>query len=205
MGKAYHVKCENCDWSDVFYLGIGLNDGVEQANEALKHILNSEHGAEYDAFIRSQEHAGFKIERNLYRCRHCGQLQVRLQAQIHGVETIVCPAYYCENCGKMLGKVRPTMIKKQPCPVCKGTIIVEKTTEWDIAPEAESAVRTQEGKADDSLFYCPVYDGRISQYDCDDICCGVKNGWMPNDGIPPIMEMKDIKKKAALCRKCSRH
>ena len=58
MGKAYHLRCENCDWNEVFYLGAGLNDGEAQANEAFLHLLESEHGEEYDAFIRSQEHAG---------------------------------------------------------------------------------------------------------------------------------------------------
>lgn len=199
MGKVYHLRCESCDWNEVFYIGVGLNDGEAQANEALLNLLESEHGGEYDAFIRTQEHVGFRIERSLYRCRHCGRLQVRLQAQIRSADTVVSPAYYCDQCGKMLGKVRPHMIKKQLCPVCRKPIIVEKITGWDIAPEAESAVHI---KQDDDRFFCPVYDGLINRYDCDEISCGVKNGWIPNDGLPPLVEVKVIRKKADLCKTC---
>ena len=94
------------------------------------------------------------------------------------------------------------MIKKQLCPVCKNTITVEKITEWDIAPGAESAVHI---KQDDNRFFCPVYDGLINQYDCDEISGSVKNGWIPNDGLPPLIEMKVIRKKADLCRMCLRY
>jgi len=40
-------------------------------------------------------------------------------------------------------------------------------------------------KQDDSHFFCPVYDGLVDQYDCDEISCGVKLGWIPNDGVSP--------------------
>lgn len=59
-------------------------------------------------------------------------------------------------------------------------------------------------KQDDSHFFCPVYDGLVDQYDCDEISCGVKLGWIPNDGVPPLMEMKAIRKKAHLCKQCPR-
>jgi len=50
-----------------------------------------------------------------------------------------------------------------------------------------------------------VYEGMISAYDCDEISSGVKLGWIPNDGLPPLMEMKVIKKRAELCKKCPRY
>lgn len=135
MGKAYHLRCGSCEWQETFYLGFGKNDGEAQANEALQHLLDSEHGA----FIRSLERGTMRIERCLYRCRHCGRLQVRLQAQIHGGDTVLSPAYYCDQCGKLLGKVRSHMIKKQLCPLCKSPVIVDQISEWDIAPPPESA------------------------------------------------------------------
>ena len=46
MGKVYHLRCESCDWNEVFYIGVGLNDGEAQANEALLNLLESEHGGE---------------------------------------------------------------------------------------------------------------------------------------------------------------
>jgi len=139
VGKAYHLRCSQCGWQETFYLGFGKNDGAAQASEALEQLLGSEHGP----FICSLERGTIRIERCLYRCRHCGRLQVRLQAQIHGGDTLLSPAYFCDCCGKLLGKVRPHLIKKQFCPLCQSPVVVDQITEWDIAPPAESALRVR--------------------------------------------------------------
>ena len=140
MGKAYHLCCTDCGWNEVFYLGSGRNDGPQQASEALDELLRSEYGETYRACLDAQDHSGIRIERVLYRCRHCGELQVRLQAQLRSEDLVISPAYYCIRCGKMLGKVRPHLIKKQPCPRCRGAISVSSVAEWEIAPSADPGI-----------------------------------------------------------------
>lgn len=54
-------------------------------------------------------------------------------------------------------------------------------------------------------FYCPVYEGNITQYDCDEITCGLKMGYFINDGIPPLLSMATIKSKEHLCYACDRN
>ncbi|MDD5912783.1 MAG: hypothetical protein PUC62_00635, partial [Oscillospiraceae bacterium] len=59
--------------------------------------------------------------------------------------------------------------------------------------------------AAEKSFYCPLYNGKITQYDCDELCCGVKTGYLPNDGLPHLMELSDIRRKRESCIKCSRN
>lgn len=58
-------------------------------------------------------------------------------------------------------------------------------------------------KSDD--FYCPVYDGYISEYDCCEICCGAIDGRIPNDGIPELMDIKIITQRRQWCLDCVRN
>lgn len=48
-------------------------------------------------------------------------------------------------------------------------------------------------------FYCEVYQGMISEYDCSEISNG---GPVLNDGLPPLMEKDEIAKRSYLCKTC---
>jgi len=54
----------------------------------------------------------------------------------------------------------------------------------------------------DEEYYCPVYDGVISTYDCSEVSFAAKHGWIPNDGLPPLMEVHQIAPKAGICKNC---
>jgi hypothetical protein len=41
-------------------------------------------------------------------------------------------------------------------------------------------------------FYCPVYDGMVEKYDCDEISCGVDLGRFINDGLPFLMPIEEV-------------
>ena len=56
---------------------------------------------------------------------------------------------------------------------------------------------------DNLKFYCPLYDGKITAYDCDKISCAARYGYLPNDGLPPILPLKVIVSKKNVCLKCS--
>lgn len=59
------------------------------------------------------------------------------------------------------------------------------------------------GKSDE--FYCPVYEGMITDYDCSEISCGVSIGYIPNDGIPPLMSLSTIQSRRNFCLLCNRN
>ena len=44
-------------------------------------------------------------------------------------------------------------------------------------------------------FYCPVYDGMVEKYDCDEISCGVDLGRFINDGLPFLMPIEEVVRK----------
>lgn len=54
----------------------------------------------------------------------------------------------------------------------------------------------------ESEFYCPLYDGQITQYDCDEISCGAKSDYLPNDGLPHLLSLNTIRSKRYLCLSC---
>ncbi len=53
-------------------------------------------------------------------------------------------------------------------------------------------------------FYCPVYEGKISQYDCDEISTGIHRGSFINDGIPFLMELDTALSRRRRCIACER-
>lgn len=75
---------------------------------------------------------------------------------------------------------------------------------WDLLPTSKRSLYTPTSAAEKS-FYCPLYNGKITQYDCDELCCGVKTGYFPNDGLPHLMKLSDISRKRESCIKCSRN
>lgn len=54
-------------------------------------------------------------------------------------------------------------------------------------------------------FYCPVYEGMITEYDCSEISCGVSIGYIPNDGLPPLMSLDAIQARRNFCLLCNRN
>lgn len=52
------------------------------------------------------------------------------------------------------------------------------------------------------VFFCPLYGGKITQYDCDEIMVCVKTGQMINDGLPPLLDAKTLLTRKNNCLKC---
>ena len=51
-------------------------------------------------------------------------------------------------------------------------------------------------------FYCPLYDGMIKKYDCDEISYGAESGRYVNDGLPYLMPIEKVFAKRELCLSC---
>lgn len=51
-------------------------------------------------------------------------------------------------------------------------------------------------------FFCPVFEGEISDYDCGEISCGARNGYYLNDGLPYLMPIETVISRKKLCEKC---
>lgn len=89
---------------------------------------------------------------------------------------------------------------KVPFPLDKAKSIIGKCTEEELNPPILNGEPSANAE-----FFCPLHDGNISQYDCDEISHGAKHGWMLNDGLPKLIDIEVIKKKQELCLACERH
>jgi len=136
MGKAYKISCKECGYTDTFYLGTGRND--ENAPAAvMKDILEGKYGEDEakNALLYGDK---IKVQRELYRCRKCGNLEEHMKTQIYMESGMIDSLpYYCTKCGSLLGQVKASDIKKQMCPKCGKAIEVTETFNWDIAPAPE--------------------------------------------------------------------
>jgi hypothetical protein len=54
------------------------------------------------------------------------------------------------------------------------------------------------------LFYCPVYEGFVEDYDCSEICVGIRYGRFFNEGIPTLLDIDVALARKKLCFSCVR-
>ncbi|MGI6361837.1 MAG: hypothetical protein ACOX05_06080 [Bacillota bacterium] len=88
---------------------------------------------------------------------------------------------------------------KVPFPLDKVKSIIRRCTDDELNPPI-----LQDEPSDKAEIFCPLYEGSISQYDCDEISRGVKHGCMSNDGLSKLMDIELIKKKREVCLACKR-
>jgi len=66
-----------------------------------------------------------------------------------------------------------------------------------IGQKEESMIQEQE-------FYCPVFEGKITQYDCDEISTGIFRGRFVDDGLPYLMDLEVALSRRHRCKMCPR-
>lgn len=85
-----------------------------------------------------------------------------------------------------------------PYPLNKVKKIIRKASiQKHSQPKEQARMATNAGE-----FFCPVYEGMINQYDCDEISCGASLGFIPNDGLPLLMDIEVIKSRRDRCLNC---
>ena len=138
MGNTYSVTCPKCSWTGEMHLGQGLCDR-RRADEALIAMQTGPDAASMQSMLLTSPDLEMRLERVLYFCRACGRYQIRLTATFRNPysQTSMSRVYRCDECGGMLARVRPHLIRRRPCPQCGGDMLWETTGEWEIAPAAE--------------------------------------------------------------------
>lgn len=51
-------------------------------------------------------------------------------------------------------------------------------------------------------FFCPIYNGMIEQYDCDEISYSAETGRYINDGLSFLVPIEKVVNQKELCLKC---
>lgn len=54
----------------------------------------------------------------------------------------------------------------------------------------------------DKMFYCPLYEGNINKFDCDELCMGADFNHFKYEDAPHLMTIEEIGKKYMVCVKC---
>lgn len=57
----------------------------------------------------------------------------------------------------------------------------------------------------EQAFYCPVFEGKISQYDCNEISTGIFRGSFIDDGLPFLMDLGVALSRRHRCQACPRN
>ena len=131
--KFYSLSCSSCGYEKTFYLGRGAN--TEREFGVIASNLN-EYGAE--PFAQDSLVDAGKVEidfrRELYYCRHCGQIETKFKTRYILEDHTVSIQYFCSECGEGLSQVKPAEIKKLACPNCKETLKIKESGKWDIVP-----------------------------------------------------------------------
>ena len=75
--------------------------------------------------------------------------------------------------------------------------------------EREILHRKREALSSDAIsmddeFWCPLFGGMISNYDCNELSYGAENERFINDGLPFLMDIEKVINGRALCINCEK-
>lgn len=119
MGYGFELKCKECDYSQNFFLGIGmmysdLKNVVNEENIKSKKLrkdimeITDNHSVEESTFSHE-----------LYRCEKCGKLYRKFYVELHyDEEKVFKTEYHCVKCRETLKIVDVDKIENIACPKC---------------------------------------------------------------------------------------
>lgn len=79
----------------------------------------------------------------------------------------------------------------------------KRDKEKEITERAKNSVSKIEVNRDNE-YWCPVYEGMISDYDCEEISFGADRGYFVNDGLPFLMDIEKVTERRTLCLTCEK-
>ena len=79
----------------------------------------------------------------------------------------------------------------------------KRDKEKEIIERAKNSVSKIEVNRDNE-YWCPVYEGMISDYDCEEISFGADRGYFVNDGLPFLIDIEKVTERRTLCLTCEK-
>jgi DNA-directed RNA polymerase subunit RPC12/RpoP len=119
MGYGFELKCKECDYSQNFFLGIGmmyseLKNVVNQDNIKSKKLRNN-----ILDIIDNHSVEKCSYSHQLYRCEKCGRLNRKFYVELHYDEGKVFKTEYnCVKCREPLKVVDTDYVEEISCPQC---------------------------------------------------------------------------------------
>ncbi len=133
---AYEMACDACPFKATFHLGRHGEDSY-----MYQEILNEIRAGDIDPLILidlvQNEDSELDFSRELYRCRHCGNLEVMKRLRLITPDKTLSAAYNCSNCGERMSQVKRGHIASLDCPDCRKPLNLVSEKQWSGVPEIE--------------------------------------------------------------------
>ncbi len=80
------------------------------------------------------------FSRELYRCRHCGDLHVTRRLRLVTEESSMSEPYYCPKCGERSSQVKRVHIASLNCPKCHSPLDMKPEKVWYASDEEDDSI-----------------------------------------------------------------
>ena len=142
--KAYELEClENHDFHETYYLGRNGEDS-KLFNKIVADIRHGRLDPAMYLDMVQKEDVSLDFSRELYRCRHCGDLHVTRRLRLVTPESTMSEPYYCPKCGERSSQVKRVHIASLNCPVCHRPLDMKPEKVWYASDEEDDSILLEE-------------------------------------------------------------
>ncbi|MDO4939502.1 MAG: hypothetical protein Q4E54_06015 [Lachnospiraceae bacterium] len=151
MGYGIRIKCNTCNYEEMFFMGVGGLFGLVY-EKTVKAVRSGKYGAEWQQFFKEHPGAAILCEERLYQCPKCNHLQTNLDLALylnkdenppkyhwahwcdknHDYEFVKSYVHKCPKCNARMRKINDYRKKTFKCPECGSNIpCPEDGIDWD--------------------------------------------------------------------------
>ncbi|NLV98589.1 MAG: hypothetical protein GX034_02205 [Clostridiaceae bacterium] len=138
--KAYELEClTNHDFHETYYLGRNGEDS-KLFNKIIADIRYGRLDPAMYLDLVQKDDACLDFSRELYRCRHCGDLHVTRRLRLVTEDSSMSEPYYCPKCGERSSYVKRVHIASLNCPKCHRPLDMKPEKVWYASDEEDDSI-----------------------------------------------------------------
>jgi hypothetical protein len=138
--KAYELEClANHDFHETYYLGRNGEDS-KLFNKIVADIRYGRLDPAMYIDMVQKDDVSMDFSRELYRCRHCGDLHVTRRLRLVTEESSMSEPYYCPKCGERSSQVKRVHIASLNCPECHRPLDMKPEKVWYASEEEDDSI-----------------------------------------------------------------
>ncbi|GEM_PF-808551 len=138
--KAYELEClTNHDFRETYYLGRNGEDS-KLFNKIVADIRYGRLDPAMYLDLVQKDDVSLDFSRELYRCRHCGDLHVTRRLRLVTEESSMSEPYYCPRCGERSSQVKRVHIASLNCPKCHSPLDMKPEKVWYASDEEDDSI-----------------------------------------------------------------
>ncbi|NLC40437.1 MAG: hypothetical protein GX763_05925 [Clostridiaceae bacterium] len=138
--KAYELEClANHDFHETYYLGRNGEDS-KLFNKIVADIRYGRLDPAMYLDMVQKDDVSMDFSRELYRCRHCGDLHVTRRLRLVTEESSMSEPYYCPKCGERSSHVKRVHIASLNCPECHRPLDMKPEKVWYASEDEDDSI-----------------------------------------------------------------